>query len=110
MLYVMLGAALLLIMLLIFAVWRKGKSQAEEVLYYCKRINIRLHERIDQLQEELKLQQERIGKLESGVCADYEKAKKAAEAMNDFNDGISNILNFDPASYLKERREGGGKQ
>lgn len=99
MLYVMLGAALILIMLLIFAVW-----------LYCNRMSKRLHDRIDPLQEELEQQQEKIEKLESGACADYEKAKKAAEAMNDFNDGISNILNFDPASYLQERREGGGKQ
>lgn len=48
---------------------------------------------------------ERVKKLEQGVIPDYEQAKAAANAVNDFNCGISNILGFDPVSALKKERE-----
>ena len=48
---------------------------------------------------------ERIQKLESGITPDYEQAKAAVNAVNDFNRGISNILGFDPMDAVKKRRE-----
>ena len=45
---------------------------------------------------------ERIEKLEKGVVPDFEQAKAAANAVNDFNKGISNILGFDPMTALAE--------
>ena len=48
---------------------------------------------------------ERIANLESGVIPDYEKATAAVIAVNDFNQGISNLLNYDPVSALAAQRE-----
>jgi hypothetical protein len=51
--------------------------------------------------EELK---KRIADLEKGIVPDFEKAKAAANAVNDFNAGISGILGFDPHEVLKKQR------
>lgn len=51
----------------------------------------------------------RIRKLEEGVVPDYEKAKEAARAVDDFNAGLSAIMNFDPmAAARKSRNEKNG--
>lgn len=52
----------------------------------------------------------RIVALENGVIPDFEKAKAAADAVNDFNTGITGILNYDPFEALKTARakESGG--
>lgn len=47
----------------------------------------------------------RISELESGTVPDFEKAKAAAKAVNDFNTGLSGILGFDPYDALKKSRE-----
>lgn len=47
----------------------------------------------------------RLDELENGASPSYEKAKQAAQAVNDFNAGISAILNFDPHEALKARRD-----
>lgn len=56
---------------------------------------------VDKEAEKLK---ERIAKLEQGITPDYEQAKAAANAVNDFSKGISNILGFDPMEVLKTDR------
>ena len=48
---------------------------------------------------------ERITKLENGTIPDYEKAKEAAKAVNDFNAGITGILGFDPYAALQAQRD-----
>ena len=48
---------------------------------------------------------DRIGKLENGLVPDYQAAMRAAEAVNDFNQGISNILGFDPMETIVRGRE-----
>ena len=48
---------------------------------------------------------DRIGKLEQGITPDYEAAKQAADAVNDFSKGITNILGFDPMEALKAERQ-----
>lgn len=57
-----------------------------------------VNERLDGLDERLKV-------LEDGGSPDYEKAKQAARAMDDFHSGISAIMNFDPHQVLKAQRE-----
>ena len=52
---------------------------------------------------------ERIKKLESGVCPDYEKASEAAKAVNDFSAGITAILGFDPIASAKKSRQKDGE-
>lgn len=47
----------------------------------------------------------RIQKLEQEITPDYEQAKAAANAVNDFNRGITNILGFDPVSALKKEQQ-----
>lgn len=46
----------------------------------------------------------RVEALEHGVVPDFEEAKKAAEAVNDFNKGLSAIMNFDPMAEAKRAR------
>lgn len=47
---------------------------------------------------------DRIESLERGVVPDFEEAKRAAEAVNDFNKGLSAIMNFDPMAEAKRAR------
>lgn len=47
----------------------------------------------------------RVENLEKGIIPDYEKATAAVNAVNDFNQGISNLLNYDPVSALAAQRE-----
>ena len=48
---------------------------------------------------------DRVTDLEKGVVPDFEKAKEAAAAVNNFNDGITGILGFDPYDALKAQRD-----
>lgn len=47
----------------------------------------------------------RMERLEKGIVPDYEQALAAANAVNDFNRGISNILGYDPSEAIKAQRE-----
>jgi len=49
----------------------------------------------------------RIDDLEHGVVPDFEAARKAVNAVNDINKGISGILGFDPLEALKQSRQEG---
>ena len=48
---------------------------------------------------------DRVENLERGIIPDYENAIAAVSAVNDFNQGISNLLNYDPVSALAAQRE-----
>lgn len=52
-----------------------------------------------------KTHDERISDLERGAVPDFEKAKAAADAVNNFNAGISGILGYDPFAALQAQRE-----
>lgn len=53
---------------------------------------------------------DRVDALEKGTVPDFEKAKAAAAAVNDFNAGITGILGFDPYEAIrKQRKENGGE-
>ena len=47
----------------------------------------------------------RIENLEKGIVPDFEEAKQAARAVDDFNKGLSNILGFDPMESLQRERQ-----
>ena len=49
-------------------------------------------------------------KLKAGTVPDYEAAVAAANAVNEFNAGISSILNFDPIAVARARRQGDNKE
>ena len=51
-----------------------------------------------------------VEKLKSGVVPNYETALAAANAVNDFNAGISAIMNFDPIEAARSRRRGSEKE
>ena len=48
---------------------------------------------------------QRLDALEKGIAPDYEQAKAAAAAVNDFSKGITNILGFDPMEALRADRQ-----
>lgn len=47
---------------------------------------------------------ERVSHLEKGMVPDFEAAKAAVKSVNDFNSGLSAILNFDPMAAAKQQR------
>lgn len=47
----------------------------------------------------------RVGNLEKGIVPDFEKAKEAANAVNNFNAGITGILGYDPYTALQAQRD-----
>lgn len=47
----------------------------------------------------------RLDALENGAIPDYEKAKEAAKAVNDFNSGIAGIFGFDPYDAIRRKGE-----
>ena len=51
-----------------------------------------------------------VEKLKAGTVPDYEAAVAAANAVNEFNAGISSILNFDPIAVARARRQGDNKE
>ena len=71
-----------------------------------KKADDRTDARISDLE---KVYEKRISDLEKGIVPDFEKAKAAADAVNDFNAGISGILGFDPHDVLKKQRKEGGE-
>lgn len=59
----------------------------------------------ERYQSKLERLSDMVEKLQSGIIPDYEEAKAAANAVNDFSKGISNILGFDPMTALKAEQE-----
>lgn len=51
-----------------------------------------------------------IQNLKSGTIPDYETALSAAKAVNDFNAGISAIMNYDPIAAVRAQRQSVGKE
>ena len=49
--------------------------------------------------------EKRVSDLEKGIAPDYNEALAAKQAVDDFNMGISAILNFDPMAAMKKSRE-----
>lgn len=64
--------------------------------------------KVTDLETVLKSLSVKVADLEGGVIPDYEKAKAAADAVNNFNAGITGILGFDPHEVLKKQRNDGG--
>ena len=62
---------------------------------------------IEKLKEEFSTE---IEKLKSGLAPDYEKALAAAKAVNDFNTGLSAIMNYDPIAAVRAQRQSGDKE
>jgi hypothetical protein len=54
--------------------------------------------------------EEEIKNLKSGTIPDYETALSAAKAVNDFNAGISAIMNYDPIAAVRAQRQSVDKE
>lgn len=48
---------------------------------------------------------DKIADLEHGIIPDFETARKAADEVNRFNEGIAGILGFDPFDAIKRNRQ-----
>ena len=89
---IMSGLALLAVVAMAIGEKKRSQKRNAAVIHY-----------VDAQAEALRKQ---IKKLEAGVIPDYEEARKAVDAVNDFNRGISSILGFDPyAAYQKEKQK-----
>lgn len=47
----------------------------------------------------------RVENLEKGIVPDFEQAKAAAQAVDNFNAGLSGILGFDPIETARRQRK-----
>lgn len=61
--------------------------------------------RLEAVEENVENVFPRIKALEDGVIPNYEEAKKAAKAVDDFNIGLSAIMNFDPMAAARKARD-----
>ena len=75
------------------ALVEKAKDYQEELRYKAA------------VSDEMRKMVKRICDLEKGIVPDFEEAKSAANAVNDFNRGINNILGFDPFEALQKQRQ-----
>ena len=71
----------------------------------CNVINERQAEYTPFLEERFRSITADIQQLKDGIVPDYNEALKAKESVDLFNEGISNLLNFDPVSAAKELRK-----
>ncbi|MGM9587242.1 MAG: hypothetical protein ACI3VA_07145 [Candidatus Limivicinus sp.] len=107
---------------LIFTIQEKKRSQKRNAAmldyterkfeYYWDQVNQKCidtlreaSESISEINVTLSNMGAKIQDLERGITPDYEQAKAAANAVNDFNRGISNILGFDPMAAVRKQRE-----
>lgn len=68
----------------------------------------RLAEQNEGWTQALRQLQEQVDSLSSGAVPDYEKARAAAKAVDDFHTGIANVLNFDPYQAMRKSNDSGG--
>ena len=83
---------------------RNEKRNTAALQYIDRYIDI-LNVNIGKMQEQYTALDERVGNLEHGICPDFESAREAAKAVNDFNAGLSAIMNYDPIEEAKKARE-----
>lgn len=91
---------------------RRTKQRAAYLEYTDNTVRLsadQLYRRCAELEGYIAEAQKKIEKLESGAVPDFEKAKEAANAVNDFNAGISGILGFDPMEVIRKQRESAGE-
>ena len=61
---------------------------------------------MNELEDETRQLLDRVEKLEKGIVPDYNEALRAASAVNDFNAGIANILNYNQLDEMRKARDG----
>lgn len=107
---------------------RQGKIMADYIQQECKGVSDAVEAHIEEAMEKFKSEHQdsldsfsakifqrfqeydnRIQKLEQGICPDFEKSMEAAKAVNDFNASITNILGFDPIVAARKGRQKAGE-
>lgn len=78
-----------------FLLWRDSRSK-EEIS--------RLRSAADGMREVLRQFADRLGNLEQGIVPDFEGAKAAVKAVNDFTTGLANIMGYDPMDAARKAR------
>lgn len=61
---------------------------------------------LDQLCLEEAALEGRVERLEQGLAPEHEQARRAADALNDFNRGLANIMAYDPVRSRQVKRDG----
>ena len=81
----------------------KVKESSELIMTEVDSVGRKIARRFEKNEEE-------IQKLKSGTIPDYETALSAAKAVNDFNAGISAIMNYDPIAAVRAQRQSVDKE
>ena len=84
---------------------KRSEKRNAATLQYIDRCTDILNVNIGKTQEQYTDPHERVGKQQDGICQDYESAREASKAENDFNAGLSAIMNYDPIEEAKKARE-----
>ena len=86
-----------------------GSSSAIAISFYSMREIKKLRDDALKINQTAEKKMESVNtsleKLEKGIVPDYEQAKAAAEAVNNFSRGVSNILGFDPVQAYKAAQQ-----
>ena len=76
-------------------------SRMEKLFMAVKSVN----KKAEEAKKAVKENADKIADLEQGVIPDFEMARKAADEVNKFNEGIAGILGFDPFDAMKRNRQ-----
>lgn len=102
------GLALLAAMISFVLLWqekkRSEKQRAESLVENGKRYEEELKFRAA-VSQELEKYRQQIENLEKGIVPDFEEARAAAKAVDEFNRGLSGILNFSPMTSMQKEQD-----
>lgn len=96
---------------LILLVQEKKRNQKRNIALIrlieteCKKIKLEDYEQRKKICERIREIDADVADMKKGIVPDYNEAIAAKQAVDDFNMGISAILNFDPLAAMKKSRE-----
>lgn len=76
-----------------------------EILKDVNDYTVGMKDSIEELAKEFGGMKATLDDLSKGIVPDYEEAKRAADATNEFHRGIANILNYNEMDALRRMRE-----
>lgn len=106
--WILSGLALLAATVCLFLFFREKKRNEKRRAAMIKLIQEECGDVAKNSFERYKELLEKIHNLEKGIIPDYEKARQAVDEVNKFNEGLSNMLGFDPLESMKKARNGTG--
>lgn len=85
---------------------RRSASRSAALVQYVDKTMSAMHEEIlKDVNESVSGIKATVDDLSKGIIPDYEEAKRAADATNEFHKGIANILNYNEMEALQRMRE-----